>query len=207
VREKARLLAEGAQWVGSPQIRNIATIGGNVVSGQPAADTVIPLLALDAEISVVSRAGARTVPVHDFFTGVGTTVLDSTKEILTEIRFNALGENEAGCYLRIGKRRALTLPLLVCAVVVRLGPDRKRFGEVSIALGPVAPVPYRAVAAESLLKGAPLDEEVLVAAAKKASQDAHPRDSHIRGSSTYRIEMVKVLVKRGLENCLRQLGM
>lgn len=206
IREKARLLADGAARLGSPQIRNIATVAGNVVSGQPAADTSIPLLALNGRVTIASKNGDRIVPLTEFFLGIGKTVLDPGKEILTRIQFGALGQNQGGCYLRLSKRKALALPMLVCASVVTVEPQKRVIEEASIALGPVAPTPFRASQAEARLRNAPITRETLNAASDMSMAECTPRDSLLRGSCEYREEMVKVFVRRSLEGALEQAG-
>jgi carbon-monoxide dehydrogenase medium subunit len=192
--------------VGSPQIRNLGTLAGNLISGQPAADASIPLLALDARVTIASLEGEREVPLKEFFLDVGKTVLDSTREVLTRIRFRALGPDQGGCYLRLSKRKALCLPMLVCAVQVTADPQAKVIKEAAIALGPVAPVPFREVRTEESLRGAAASRQVIAQAAENASAWCSPRDSLLRGSCDYRQEMVKVFVRRGLTKALEQAG-
>jgi CO/xanthine dehydrogenase FAD-binding subunit len=206
IRDKAGLLADGAAAVGSPQIRNVATVAGNLISARPAADTSIPLLALQASVILVSKSGERTVPLADFFLSVGKTVLDSRREILTEIRFTGLRPNQGGSYLRLSKRKALTLPMLVAAAVVTVDLERKCFSETAVALGPVAPTPYRARATETRLRGAALTREVIREAAGAAVQECSPRDSLLRGSCDYRQEMIQILVRRSIQRALDQIG-
>ncbi|MFH1059692.1 MAG: xanthine dehydrogenase family protein subunit M [Pseudomonadota bacterium] len=206
VREKAGLLAEGCSQVGSPQIRNVATLAGNLISGQPAADASIPLLALDASVTIASLQGERVVPLSEFFLGVGKTALDPAREILTRIEFPAMGANHGGCYQRLAKRKALTLPMLVCAVKVEVDPARKTFADVAVALGPVAPTPLRARPTEDFLRGKSIDRRTVEQAASDAVAYCTPRDSLLRGSCDYRQEMVKVMVRRGLERSLAQAG-
>lgn len=206
IQEKAGLLALGCGWVGSPQIRNVATLAGNLVSGQPAADASVPLLALDAEVTIASPDGTRQVALSDFFLGVGETVLDPSREILTSIRFKALGDNQGSAYLRLGKRKAMTLPILVCAVKATAGVGGQTIESAAIALGPVAPVPFRARVVEEFLVGKPAATETLAQAAEQASAQCSPRDSLLRGSCDYRTEMVKVYVRRGLAASLAQAG-
>ncbi len=206
IRKYAGLLASGASWVGSPQIRNIATVAGNLISGQPAADTSIPLLALDASVTLASKDGERSVPLSRFFMGIGKTALDPSREILVEIRFRALASNQGGAYLRLGKRRALVLPMLVAAMVVTVDPERRLFTDAAIAFGPVAPTPYRAINAEERLRGRPVTEEVLAEAGDAALQECTPRDSCLRGSCDYRCEMARVFVRRGVKQALRESG-
>ncbi|MCJ7785051.1 MAG: FAD binding domain-containing protein [Desulfobacterales bacterium] len=118
LREKALALSEGASQLGSPQIRNLGTVAGNIVSGQPGADTTIPLLALDAKVKVMSKQGERTVPMTEFFLDTGKTVVDSTREMVTEIFFSPLAGDESSVSLRLARRKALALPILTVSVVV-----------------------------------------------------------------------------------------
>jgi len=206
IKDRAGLLSEGAGSVGSPQIRNIATVAGNLISGQPAADTSIPLLALDARVTIASVEGERVVPLSEFFLDLGKTTLDPGKEILTKIEFQPLGNDQGGAYLRLSKRKALSLPMLVCAVKVTVNKNKDTISEAAIALGPVAPTPFRDRRTEDALKGAPINLTTLSDAAEDASAYCSPRDSLLRGSCDYRQEMVKVFVKRGLVRALEQAG-
>jgi len=206
IREKAGLLADGAAAVGSPQIRNIATVAGNLVSGRPAADTSIPLLALEASVTIASKKGERVVPLTEFFVSVGETVLDSSREVLTRIRFQGLRPDQGGCYLRLSKRRALSLPILVAAAVVTVDSNARVFKKAAIALGPVAPTPFRARASEAGLQGAPLSREAIQKAAGLALQECLPRDSLLRGSCNYRQEMIVVFIRRSVQQALEQAG-
>jgi len=206
VREKAAILAKGAGSLGSPQIRNIATVAGNLVSGHPAADTSIPLLALNASVLIASKEGQRVVPLTEFFFDKGRTAIDCRKEILIQIKFPAMQSNQGCCHLRLSKRRSLTIAILVLAAVVKVDPQKKIIQEAAIALGPVAPTPFRAVETEALLAGAPVCRETIERASKCAYAEAKPIDSAVWGSAEYKGEMVKVFVKRGLENALIEAG-
>jgi carbon-monoxide dehydrogenase medium subunit len=179
---------------------------GNLVSGQPAGDTNIPLLALDAEVTIASSEGYRVVPLTEFFLDIGKTVLDPGKEILTQIRFKALGAGQGGSYLRLSKRKALTLPMLVCAVKVTLNQNKDTISEAAIALGPMGPTPFRAQNTEEALKGVPINRQTIAAAAESTAVVCLPRDSLLRGSCDYRQEMAKVFVRRGLSQALEQAG-
>ena len=143
IREKALALSEGASKLGSPQIRNLGTVAGNIVSGQPGADTTIPLLALDAKVKVKSKQGERTVPLTEFFLDTGKTVVDSTREMVTEIFFSPLADDESSVSLRLARRKALALPILTVSVVVSADMKQKKFNHVRIALGPVAQTPVQ----------------------------------------------------------------
>lgn len=205
IRERGMALAEGASRLGSPQIRNIATVAGNIVNAQPGADTLIPLLALDGSVTITGRQGERTISLAELFTGVGRTTIDSTKEIVTELSFPALGKGEASAAMRLAKRKTLVLPILTVAVVIGTDPGAKTFTKVRIAAGPVATTPFRCTAAEEILLGSPVGEEVIRKAAAEAAKAANPRTSLIRGTSEYRKAMVAVLVERGIATALKRL--
>ena len=205
IREKAGALSQGASWVGSPQIRNLGTVGGNIVSGQPGADVTIPLLALNAKVRVLSKKGERIISLTNFFKGPGKTAVDSASEIVTEVLFPALKEGETSLSLRLAKRKALALPILVASLVLSADLKEKRFHYVNIALGPVAPVPFRAIETEQYLASAPIREEVIKEAARKAAQESNPRTNPLRGSGAYRKDMVAALVERGIQQGLHAL--
>lgn len=204
VRERAAVLAQACQAVGSLQIRNVATLGGNVANAMPAADGSTALLALEAEAEIADGTGRRWVPLPDLFAGPGVSRVDSTREMLTAFRFQALGKGQGSALERIARRRALALPILICAVVVTLGEDGDVFESARIALGPVAPVPFRAFQAEESLRGAPVSLETMARAGEIAMQESHPRSSLLRASKEYREEVIRVLVRRGLERAVQR---
>ena len=205
IREKATALGEGASRLGSPQIRNMGTLAGNIVNAQPGADTTIPLLALDASVKLVGVNGERWIPLNEFFTGVGKSKIDGTGEILIEIAFPAQKKNESSAALRLAKRKALVLPILTTAVFVSADAKAKRFNSARIAVGPVALTPLRCLEAEAVLSGAPIDDDVIGKAAAKASGASNPRTSLIRGTREYRQAMVAVLVERAIKTALQRL--
>ncbi|HOP86905.1 MAG TPA: xanthine dehydrogenase family protein subunit M [Syntrophorhabdaceae bacterium] len=205
VQEKAMALAEGASRVGSPQVRNIGTVAGNIINAQPGADTVIPLVALGASIEVKSKAGHRIIDLNDLFLDVGKTKIDSTKEIVTAIYVPIQRENEASAAVRLAKRKALTLPILTVAVKITVDNTKKIFKGVSIAAGPVATTPFRCTSAERLLFNNEINDELILKAAKEAAVEARPRTSLIRGSSEYRKAMMSVLVERAIKLALKRL--
>ncbi|MGZ3591376.1 MAG: FAD binding domain-containing protein, partial [Thermodesulfobacteriota bacterium] len=175
ISEKALALREGASRLGSPQIRNLGTIAGNVVSGQPGADTTIPLLALDAKVKIASKQGERTVPLTEFFLDTGKTVVDSSREMVVEIFFSPLAENESSVSLRLARRKALALPILTVSVVVSADMKQQKFNRIRIALGPAASTPFRPREAEQMLASASIADALIKEAARKAAQEANPR--------------------------------
>jgi carbon-monoxide dehydrogenase medium subunit len=196
----AAVLAEAAAEVGSPQVRNIGTIGGNVVNAQPAADTALALAALDAEAKVVNLDGAHWLPLPELYGGPGVSRVDPGTELVSGFRFHALQGRAGSAYRRLNKRKTIALPSLCVATVVRLHGDA--FGATAIAVGPVATRPWRASAAEYWLRGTPADATSIAHAADIAQRAAQPRDSLLRGSQSYRKAMVGVLVQDTLRRAL-----
>jgi len=197
IQKEATVLADAASAVGSPQIRNQGTVVGNVLSAQPAADTAVALLALEAEAEVATASGTRFVPIEDLYEGIGISKVNSTAEIVTGVRFKSLGSNQCSAFERLAQRKALALPMLNVAVVVTT--RECQFEEAKIVVAPVAPAPFRSKGAEVVLQGTPISPESIKQAAEAAAAEAQPRDSALRGSAEYRKKMVKVLVKRALE--------
>lgn len=204
IREKASVLAQASRSVGSLQIRNTATVVGNVVNGQPAADAAVALVALGAVAEIMSPAGAEYLPVEKMYAGVGKSALDSTAQIVTMIQFPSALKNQGSAYERLQQRKALALPMLNVAVVVSLSGDR--FEWARIAMAPVGPGPVRATEAEAILKGSQASQEIIEKAAGTSVAQANPRSSAIRGSREYRLEVLPVLVRRALEAAVAQAG-
>ena len=196
IHQKAEVLALACGSVGGPQTRNVGTLVGNVVNALPAADGAVALFALDAEVEVVDAEGRRWLPIAEMYAGVGQCTIDPCVQMVTAIRFRPLTDGWASAYQRLANRKALALPILNAAVVV--GLEDGVCSEVRIAVGPVAPTPFRAREAEAALVGQPPTPEAVVRAARLAADAANPRDSALRGSRDYRKAMVEVLVRRAL---------
>lgn len=197
--EKAFPLARACWEVGAPQIRNRATVAGNLITASPANDTIVPLLALDAQVTLQSAArGARTVPLRTFLTGFRKVDL-ADDELLTDIAFPALTAQQQGSFIKLGLRRAQAISVLSVAAVVETGgdPAHAPVQEARISLGAVAPVIVRATAAEAYLAGKVLNEDVIQEASHLALTVAAPIDD-IRSSAAYRLGMVETLVTRVL---------
>ncbi len=205
IKRHGRALALGASLMGSPQIRNVATIGGNVANAQPAADGAIPLVALGADARIVSTVGEKWVAVEDLFLDVGRSLIDPAREIITHFRFQVEAEGSISSVHRLAKRKAFALPTLLVAARVALDEKKETFENVRLAAGPVATTPWFAHDAADSLSGAPVTYEAIDRAAALAKAAAHPRDS-LRGGAEYRKEMVHVLVKRALFECVSLLG-
>ena len=202
IRREARALAQGCGQVGAPQIRNMATLMGNVISAQPAADGAVPLAALEAEIRVVSTAGERWIPIEEAYLDVGRSAIDASREIATEIRFRKPGSGVQTRFFRLSKRKALSLPVLNGAVSILHDPSAKRIKRARIALGPVAARPFRARRSEACLESGEISPGLVDEAARIAADEASPRTSLIRGSEPYRKAMVRLFLSRTIEEML-----
>lgn len=202
IRKEARALSEGCAQVGSPQIRNMATLVGNVISAQPAGDGAVPLTALEAEIEVVSKTGERWVPLEETYRGIGLSCIDPCREVATKVRFKKLGGKGRTRFFRMSRRRALALPILNGAVAILLNSSVNRIQEARIALGPVAEKPFRPRSAEAFLQSKEVSPEFILEAARIASEEANPRTSLLRGSDFYRKQMIRLYLGRAIQELL-----
>ncbi len=193
-------LALGAGALGSPQVRNRATIGGNLATARPAADMCVPLLALGAEVLLAGPGGERRVALDGFFLGPGQTVAEAN-EVLTKVLLPAPKAGTGSGYQKLGLRRSLEISLVNVAAWLRLADDGATIAEARVSLGAVAPTPILSPGAADALAGAPAGEDSFARAAAAAAQDARPIDDH-RGSAEYRRDMVAVLTRRCLADAL-----
>jgi aerobic carbon-monoxide dehydrogenase medium subunit len=200
VRSTYTSIAEGGALVGSVQVRNLATVVGNLCNAAPPADMAPPLLALDAEAVIAGPGGQRRVPLASFFTGVRRTVL-APNELLVEIAVPAPGPNSGGNYLRHTPRRELDIAVVGVASQITL--TNGVCTKARIALASVAPTPVRAMAAEQALAGQPITPELIEKAAALAVEAAQPISDQ-RGSADYRRHLVRVLTRRTLTTALER---
>lgn len=192
--DRAFTLAYACWMVGSPQIRNRGTIAGNLITASPANDTITPLMALDAKVTLQSVKGTREVALKDFYRGVRRTVMEPD-EILVDIAFKAPGESSHSGFYKLALRRAQAISVVNAAVVLEM--DGTEVRNASITLGSVAPTIIHAVKAEQYLEGKELTVEVMEEAGRLSMEEAAPIDD-VRGSAAYRKQMVKVSVMRVL---------
>ena len=196
IRQHYPALAAAAASFAGVQVRNLATVGGNICNASPSGDTLPALLAYGAECRLSGPDGHRQVPLDQLFTGPGQTVL-AHDEVLTETTLPPPPPNTGSLYIKHSPRGAMDIATVGVASAVTV--DRSGVcTEVRIALGAVAPTPLRALAAEESLRGKPLDADLLQAAAELAMSSATPIDD-VRGTAGYRRQMVGVLTRRTLE--------
>jgi carbon-monoxide dehydrogenase medium subunit len=196
IRQDATVLAEACTSVGGPQIRNLGTLAGNVVSAQPAADGSLALLALGAVLTVVRAGCSRQVDITEAFGGVGLSTIDATREIITAIRIPAANRGRGSNYQRLAMRRALSLPMLAVAAVV--GLEDGSFSSTRVAVGPIAEVPLLVESVDDMLREKPVTPDIIEKASRLVADTAKPRDSRLRGSGEYRRSMVKVLACKAI---------
>jgi carbon-monoxide dehydrogenase medium subunit len=201
------LLAEAANSVASYQLRNRATLGGNLCNGSPAADTAPAVLALEGQIVLYGASGEREVPAKEFFLGPGETAMQAS-ELMTAVRLPVPPEGSVGRYLKLGRNKAGDLAIAGVAVLGFPDGPVGQVGNLSyhfrIALASVAPVPLRALEAEEVLAANPPGEKTFALAAEKAMEAANPIDD-VRASAAYRRAMVRNLALRGLREVWEQL--
>ncbi len=206
IRERAYPLARAAWEVGAPQIRNRGTVAGNLITASPANDTITPLMALGASVTLRSAKGARTVALKDFYTGVRKTVMQPD-EMLVDISFPAMNSTARGVFYKLALRRAQAISVINVAVILDFEMDTVK--SAVITLGAVAPTIIHAPEAEAYLTGKKLTDEIIAEAARLTMNASRPIDD-IRGSAAYRREMVRVCTLRGLRSMRdgeRQAGM
>ncbi len=200
VQDRLRVLHESCDHFASDQIRNIATIGGNICNASPAGDTLVPLLVLNAQIVLASKPNgslmSRRVPLANFFVGPGRTTLASG-ELLVAIEIPLPGEGFVSEFFKFGTRPGLD----ISTIAIGFGAIREKrvLRDVRLAFGAVAPTPIRARHAEAALEGKPLDDSTIEAAIEAASHDIHPI-SDIRATEWYRRELVQNILRRLLHH-------
>ena len=198
IRTRYPFLSQSAAEVGSIQIRNRATIGGNMANATPSADVAPALLVLDAVAAIAGADGERRVPLEEFFVGPGKTILKAG-EILTAVSIPDTPPGLRGDYIKFSPREMMDLAYIGVAVALTLNGDGKRCDKVRIALGAVSPTPMRARKAEAMLRNRSLTEELAERAGEEAARECKPI-SDVRSSAEYRREMVRVNTKRALLN-------
>jgi xanthine dehydrogenase iron-sulfur cluster and FAD-binding subunit A len=189
-------LAQACFEVGSPQLRNRATIAGNLVTASPANDTISALLALDATLTLRSASATRTVPLEEFFTGFRTTVL-APDELITEICFPALGPRRRGIYAKLGNRTAQAISVVHVGVVVSFDEDATTVSSARIAVGSVGPT-VTLIPVDDALAGQPLTPASIAASATVVEEAIRPIDD-VRATAEYRSATVGVMIRRGLD--------
>ncbi|MCR6546652.1 FAD binding domain-containing protein [Dehalobacterium formicoaceticum] len=204
VKKYAPSLAKAAGRVGALQIGNVATLAGNVVTAQPAADGAMALATLEPEFIIEGPEGQRKASMSEMYAGFAKSKVDSTKEIITYIRIPCQKDGEAAEFERLGMREHLALPMLNTSVAAR--QENGKFEWVRIAMGPVGVGPVRAKKAEAWLAHKDITKENIQQAAQLVLEDANPRSNPVRGSREYRMKTLPIIVAQALNSVAGQLG-
>ena len=197
----AACLVQASGLIGGPQVRTVATLGGNVAHGLPAGDGSIALLALEAEVGITATGGRRWVPVESFFRGPGAVILDREREILVGFRVPVAGKQEASAFQRVMRPQGVAIAIQNMAVWVRWGPGGV-IDDIRLAVGAAGPRPIRARRAEAMLSGRTWDAQVGREASEALLQEASLRTSPHRATAEYRRMLVGVLLQRVIEAAL-----
>jgi len=195
IAEHAPALQQACGLIGGPQVRNVATLGGNVAHALPAADGTIALLTLEAQAELASRFGRRWVPVEMLFKAPGEAAFDRQQEILIRFAFPLRRPGEGGAFSRVMRPQGLAIALLNLAAWIRLDPAG-RVDSARLAVGPSGPVPRRARLAEQVLQGRALTRQSLAEAGRALRDEVQLRTSPHRASSEYRYHLLDPLLER-----------
>jgi carbon-monoxide dehydrogenase medium subunit len=195
-------LAEAASSIGSVQIRNKGTIGGNLCNASPSADMAPPLIVMGAKVRIVGKTGERISNLEDFFLGPGRTVLRNG-EILTEIEVPKPPPLSGAAYIKLSRRDGMDLAIagVACLLVIN---SESRCERARITMGAVAPIPLRAKEAEALMIGEKIGGELIEEVAKRAAEEGKPI-SDVRATANYRREIIEVLVDRAIRESMRRI--
>lgn len=202
VAHHAQALTEACNLIAGPQVRNVATLGGNVAHALPAADGTIALLALDAQAEVASPAGTRRLPFRELFLGPGKSALKHGEELLVGFHLSLIKPHQASCFKRIMRPQGVALPILNCAVWLEREGDT--FKDVRIAVGPGGGTPFRATQAEDTLRGKFLSEATFESALETLLAQAQFRTSARRASADYRRHIVSGLFRDVIETAWKR---
>lgn len=193
-------LASAAGHIGSPPVRNLGTLGGNIMTTSPSADLPPALMAYKAQVRLQSAEGERYLAVDEIFRHPGATNL-SSNDILAEVHLDLPPELSAACFFKLGTRNALQISIVNGACFLALNPQTRKIEQARVALGAVAPTHVRAFSAESILVGQHPETALFDEAGRAAVNDCQPIDD-LRGSALYRRDMVHMLTKRTLQSAL-----
>ncbi|MBU9727172.1 xanthine dehydrogenase subunit XdhB [Diplocloster modestus] len=205
IKKHIPILGNAVDQAGGPQLRNIGTIGGNVCNGVTSADSASSLFALNAVLELTGPDGVRLLPIQEFYTGPGRTVREHA-ELLTAVRITRENyEGFGGHYIKYGKREAMEIATMGCAVYIKLSADKTSVEDVRIAFGVAAPTPMRCTKTEERVKGMALDQELLNAVGKGVLEEVNPRTSW-RASREFRLQLIEEMSRRALAQAVIYAG-
>ena len=200
VKKYGKVLSDATSEIGSPQIRNIGTIGGNIINASPAADTVPALIVLDAVGRVVSKEGEKEIPLVQLFKGPYETNL-KPHEILVQVQFKKLPSGVRSSFVRLARREAMAIARMSVAIILQMEKGKDRIEDIRVSAGSITPTPQRMSDAEAILKGKSPDEGLLKMASRKVSETMIYQ-SGIRPSTSYKRPVVEALFIRAMRKVL-----
>lgn len=202
LRENLSALADGAGEVGAPQIRNRGTLGGNLVNASPAADTAPPLVVLGAHVEIAAAGAVQSIPIEEFFTGPGRTVLQPD-QLVTGVTLQKPRANQGSAYIKLGKRKAMAIA--TASIAVHVAVEDGKLADIRICMGSVAPIPLRAKKTEDILRGQELKALPVSEAQAQLISEITPIDD-IRGTAEYRRQAAEVIFRRALHKAILNAG-
>jgi carbon-monoxide dehydrogenase medium subunit len=209
IQQQGMALAEACGQIGGPQVRNVATLAGNIAHALPAADGTVALLALDGEVLVASLGEGATRamqmewwPLARAFKGPGQSAIDSTRQVLVAARFHPTGGQAGSAFARVMRPQGVALPVMGLAVCVQM--QEEYIVQTRVALGPVAPMPFRAKQTEAFLQGKPANDETLRLAVEVLLSECNPRTSAHRATAEYRREVIPVLFEQAMSKAMER---
>jgi CO/xanthine dehydrogenase FAD-binding subunit len=206
IQKHAHGLIEACELIGGPQVRNVATLGGNVGHALPAADGTIALISIRAEAQLASPEGRRWIPVEMLFEGPGQPSFERSLEIIVAFRFPLCGEGEGSAFKRVMRPQGVAIAILNMGIWLRRGSSEK-VEEIQIAVGPAGPRPLRALKAESALRGKPFESANIEKGIEQLQQESKLRTSPHRSTKAYREHVLPTLFSRTLTKAWERAGM
>jgi len=200
IRENGRCVAEGCGLVGGPQVRNIATIGGNVAHSLPAADGTIALLSMGTEVQLTSQEGTRRLPLIEIFAGPGKVTFDRGRELVVGFHFQKRREGEASAFHRVMRPQGVAIAILNMSVWVKVVGEK--IIDLRIACGPAGPKPFRAYETEEFIKGKSIYQGFFTQACRMLGEEVSLRTSAHRATREYRRHLLPVLLQQVLEKAV-----
>jgi CO/xanthine dehydrogenase FAD-binding subunit len=203
LQEHAQCVVEGCGLIGGPQVRNVATIGGNVAHALPAGDGTISLLALDTEVQIASKSGISWMPLIEIFAGPGKVYFDRTSAIVVGFRFKTKGSREGSAFHRIMRPQGVAIAILNMAAWVKLDEDGN-LEKARVSCGPAGPKPFRGLKTEEYLSGKTWNESTYQEAAKILADEVSLRTSKHRATKEYRHQILPVLLREVMDAALER---
>jgi len=203
--ERLSMVREAAEKFGAPQIRNVATVGGNICSASSSEDLIPVFMSLDAQVKLISAGGERSIPLEEFIIGKRATVMKAS-EILSEVYFESLGGHSWSAFEKLGRRNILIVAMVNEALMLRLEDDLRTVSSIRVALNRVTGrIPALAVKTQQFMEGRKLSEETIMEAQRILASEL-ALTSDFRGSSAYRVEVAKVYLKRLIQRCAAKIA-